>query len=183
LANTRSEPISARRPVGQSERSHGSLRPRAAARTRGEWKPGLLARRPSRQTGRRRAELREWANLRCGHLPRPGTCSSVEALLLQSLIGGASGHGALAPAGRPQREAGSAPSKPLRCLRSGGLAVVGQRAASLAHRQHWDPPLPQCRGGAAARRPPKSACCSSSRATLDGNRAHPRFASAQRRMA
>ena len=60
LANRRSEPISARRPVAQSKRGHGSLRPRAAARTRGERKAGLSARRPSRQTGRRGAELRKW---------------------------------------------------------------------------------------------------------------------------
>ena len=60
MANRRSEPISARRPVAQSKRGHESFRPRAVARTRGEWKAGLSARRPSRQTGRRRAELRKW---------------------------------------------------------------------------------------------------------------------------
>ncbi len=60
MANRRSEPISARRPVARSKRGYGSLRPRAAARTRGEWKAGLSARRPSCQTGLRRAELRKW---------------------------------------------------------------------------------------------------------------------------
>ena len=38
----------------------GSFRPSAVARTRAEWKAGLTARRPSRQTSRRRAELRKW---------------------------------------------------------------------------------------------------------------------------
>jgi hypothetical protein len=53
VANRRSELIPARRPVAQSKRGRGSFRPRPAARTRGEWKAGLSAGRPSRQTGRR----------------------------------------------------------------------------------------------------------------------------------
>ena len=42
----------------------GSFRPSAVARTRAEWKAGLTARRPSRQTSRRRAELRKWRDAR-----------------------------------------------------------------------------------------------------------------------
>ena len=41
-----------------------SCRPRAGARTRGEWKAGLSARWPSRHTGLRRAESRKWRRAR-----------------------------------------------------------------------------------------------------------------------
>ena len=61
VANRRSKPISARRPVAPRIKAGPRVTSaRAAARTRGEWKAGLSARRPSRRTGRRRAELRKW---------------------------------------------------------------------------------------------------------------------------
>jgi hypothetical protein len=60
LANSGALSISAERPLAKSKQDHGSFRPRAAARIRGEWKAGLSAHRPSRQTGQRRAELRKW---------------------------------------------------------------------------------------------------------------------------
>ena len=85
VANRRSAPISARRPVAQSKRGYGSFRPRAAARTRGEWKAGLSARRPSRQTGLRRAELRKWRI--AGRAAHPGRRPAIVLARAWSLSG------------------------------------------------------------------------------------------------